>query len=93
LALNLGDIVINGSGRGRSFKIISLTTDRGDLSVSGKGSILLGRDLSTTRVNMKMEIRPQASVDPMVLDLLKLGTHQAANGNYELNLSGSLSEL
>ena len=93
LALNLGDIVIKGFGRGRSFKIISLTTDKGDLSVSGKGGLLLGRDLSTTRLNIKMEIRPQASVDPMILDLLKMGTHQAANGSYELNFSGSLSEL
>jgi type II secretion system protein N len=93
LALNLGDIVIEGTGRGRSFKMISLKTDRGDLSVTGKGSLLLGRDLSTTRVNMKMEIRPEATVDPMLLDLLKLGTRQAANGSYELSLSGSLSDL
>ena len=93
LKLNLGDVVIEGTGRGRSFKIISLKADRGDLSVSGKGSLLLGRDLSTTHVNMKMEIRPEATANPMLLDLLKLGTRQTANGSYELSLSGSLSEL
>ncbi len=93
MELNLGDIVINGTGRGRSFKIVSLKADRGDLSISGKGSILLGRDLSSTRVNIKMDIHPEETADPMVVELLKLGTRQTANGSYELSLSGSLSEL
>jgi type II secretion system protein N len=93
LAINLGNIFVNAIGRGRSFKIISLKTDRGDLSVSGKGSILLGRNLSSTQVNMKMEIRPEDSVDPMVLELLKLVTRQTPGGSYELSFSGPLSEL
>ena len=93
MALNLGDIVINGTGRGRSFKIVSLKADRGDLSISGKGSILLGRDLPSTRVNIKMEIDPEDTVDPMVVELLRLGTRQTPNGSYELSLSGPLSEL
>ena len=93
LTLNLGDIVIKGKGRGHSFKIISLKADRGDLSMSGKGSILIGRDLPSTQVNMKIEIRPEDTADPMVVELLKLGTRQTPSGSYELRLSGSLSEL
>lgn len=93
MELNLGDIVIKGTGRGRSFKIISLKADGGDLSISGKGSLLLSRDLPSTRGNIKLEIRPEETADPMVVELLKLGTRQTTNGRYELSLSGSLSEL
>jgi len=93
LAINLGDVVFSGTGRGRSFKIISLKTDKGDLSVSGKGSILLGRNLPSTKFNVKLEIRPEASVDPMVVELLKLAAKQSPNGSYELSLSGTLPKL
>ena len=93
IALNLGDILITSKGRGRSFNIISLNADNGDLSISGKGSILIGRDIPSTQVNMKIEIRPEETVDPMVVELLKLGTRQTPSGSYELRLSGSLSEL
>ncbi|SEA63111.1 type II secretion system protein N [Desulfuromusa kysingii] len=93
LAINLGDIVINGSGRGHAFKITSLQASEGDLSISGRGNILLGRDINTTKINMKLEIRPQESADPMIVELLQLGSRKTANGSYELTLSGSLADL
>jgi hypothetical protein len=93
LSLNLGDIDISGIGRGRSIKIVSLNADKGDLSISGKGSVLLGHDLPSTQVNMKIEIRPENTADPMLVELLKLGTRHISNGSYELTLSGPLSEL
>lgn len=93
VSLNLGDVAINGAGRGRSFKIMTLSADKGDLQVNGSGSFLLGRDLASTQVNMKIEMRPEAQIDPMLVDLLTLGSRQMANGGYELKLSGALSEL
>ncbi|MDX2496182.1 MAG: type II secretion system protein GspN [Desulfuromusa sp.] len=93
LSLNLGDVAINGTGRGRSFKIMTLRADKGDLQINGNGSLLLGRDLASTQVNMKIEMRPEAQIDPMLVDLLALSSRQAPNGSYELKLSGPLSEL
>lgn len=93
LAINLGDVVINGTGRGHAFKITSLKADNGDLSISGRGSILLGRNLSASKINMKMEIRPQQTADPMIVELLQLGSRRTPDGSYELSLSGSLSDL
>ncbi|MCK5069180.1 MAG: type II secretion system protein GspN [Desulfocapsa sp.] len=93
LSLNLGDVAINGTGRGRSFKIMTLRADKGDLQINGNGSLLLGRDLASTQVNMKIEMRPEAQIDPMLVDLLTLGSRQTPNGGYELKLSGTLSKL
>ncbi|WP_321368627.1 type II secretion system protein GspN [uncultured Desulfuromusa sp.] len=93
LAINLGDIVINGTGRGRAFKITSLQAAEGDLAISGRGRILLGKSLPSSKINLKMEIRPQETADPMIVELLQLGTRKTADGSYELSLSGSLSDL
>ena len=93
LSLNLGDINLNGTGHGRSFKITALTADNGDLAINGQGNILLGRNLAATQVKMKISVRPQKNVDPMLVELLTLGSRQTASGSYELNLTGTLSEL
>lgn len=93
LALKLGDIAINGTGRGRSFKISSLQADKGDLSINGKGNVLLGRDLASTQVNMKIDLVPEDNVDPLLVELITLGARQTPGGSYELNLFGVLSEL
>ena len=92
-SLNLGDVVLNGTGRGRSFEITSLRAVNGDLNLDGNGTFILARNFSSSRIKMKINIRPENQLDPTLLELLNLGARQAPDGSYDINLSGILREL
>jgi len=90
--LQLGTISLQTSGRGLAFKITTLTAEGGDFQLSGRGSLLLGRDLPSSRINLRAEIRPTPQADPGLVSLLELAARQGADGALELNLSGRLAK-
>jgi type II secretion system protein N len=90
--LTLGTIALQATGRGHSFKITSLEASGGDFALSGRGNFLLGRNLLSSRLNFRIEIRPTQNADPTLVSLLELAARKKADGSHELHLGGTLSK-
>lgn len=88
--LNLGTIILKGSGKGRSFKVERLESSRGDLEVSASGTVLLAEPLQRSRLNLSLTLRPAAGLDKTIADLLPLFAKPARNGSFNLRLGGTL---
>lgn len=90
--LAMGTVVLQATGRGHSFKITSLEASGGDFALSGRGNFLLGRNLLSSRLNFRIEIRPTQNADPTLVSLLELAARKKADGSHELHLGGTLSK-
>ncbi len=89
--LTLGTIRFQAIGTGHSFKITTLTAEEGDFSLNGRGSFLVGRDLPSSRINLRADLRPTPQADPGLVSLLELAARKKPGGVLELRLSGYLS--
>ena len=89
--LQLGTLRFEANGKGYAFKISSFSAEGGDFNLSGRGSFLLGRDLPSSRINLRAKIRPTPQADPGLVSLLELAARKGADGSMELQLSGSLA--
>jgi type II secretion system protein N len=89
--LNLGRLRLDGNGRGQAFTISRLESDGGDVTLSGSGSLLLGRTLESSRLNLNLTLRPAASLPGEIRGLLGLLGSPRGDGSYPLMLSGTLA--
>jgi len=89
--LNLGKIDLQAAGKGRAFRITTLTAEGGDFAVSGRGNLRLGNSPATSAISLRLELRPTAEADQGLVELLKLAAKENANGLYELRISGNLA--
>ena len=89
--LVLGTLRLEATGQGTSFKITSLQAAEGDFVVEGRGSLLLGTNPASSRVNLRAEIRPTPTADPSLVELLNAFARQRPDGAHEVRLSGSLA--
>jgi type II secretion system protein N len=89
--LRLGTIVLELNGEGNSFRVAELSAVEGDFTVTGSGRVLLGNTPAASRLNLRLTIRPQATADPTLVDLLRMTARENSAGAYQLRLGGSLA--
>lgn len=90
--LTLGRLQLRGRMVGRDFKIEDLRNEGGDLSLAGHGSILIGTVPARCRLNLRVELRPNAALAASLHSLLQLvGLRRAPDGAYKFRLLGTLT--
>ena len=87
----LGAINLEVEGQGQALRINSLTAAGGDLEVTGEGTLLFGRSLSTSRIKLALQISTGPNADPMITSLLELAGEADTDGRYSMRLSGTLA--
>lgn len=87
----LGEITLEVEGQGQSLRIKSLTAKGGDLEVTGEGTLLFGRSLSTSRIKLALQISTGPNADPTITSLLELAGEADTDGRYSVRLSGTLA--
>jgi type II secretion system protein N len=90
-ALSLGTLVLQGSGKGNNYKIDQLESTGGDLEVSGGGTILLAPTAERSRLNLSLTLRPAATLDANLKELLSLLVKPARDGSLRLRITGTLA--
>ncbi len=91
-SLDLGQLALQAEGQGTTFRIQKLSLQGGALEGSGQGTILVGASPATTRLNLTLQLRPGAALEPSLRDLLLLVGSSAPDGSRRLRLSGSLQQ-
>ena len=89
--LALGQFVVEAQGRGQAYTITRLESNGGDVAVSGTGSLLRGRTLASSRLNLNLVLRPTPSLPGEYRTLLALLGPVGGDGSYPLNLAGTLA--
>jgi len=89
--LSLGAVSLRGSGRGNSFKIEQLESEGGDLKVSGGGTLLFGRTVESSRLNLNVILSPTPSLDKEMAELLTLFRQPGRDGSYRFRVTGTLA--
>lgn len=90
-ALSLGTLVLQGSGKGNNYKIDQLESSGGDLEVSGGGTLLLANTAERSRVNLSLTLRPAATLDANLKEMLSLFVKPARDGSLRLRITGTLA--
>ncbi len=91
-SLDLGQLVLQAEGQGKTLRLEKLSLQGGALEGSGKGTIMIGPSPAATRLNLTLELRPGSSLDPALSELLSLIGSSGPNGSRLLRLSGSLQQ-
>jgi type II secretion system protein N len=89
--LSLGTLVLQGSGKGNSYKVDQLESSGGDLEVSGSGTVLLAETAERSRLNLSLTLRPTASLDSNLKELLGLFAKPGRDGSLRLRIAGTLA--
>jgi len=89
--LSLGTLTLRAGGRGQNLNIEKLLARGGDLEAEGSGSLLLGVSLRQSRLKLTLALKPAASLDPALRDLLGALAKPGDDGTLQLRLSGSLA--
>lgn len=88
--VTLGTIVLEATGRGNSFQVTRMESSGGDFALDGNGTFLMGRNLASSRLNLRAVIRPRPNADPNLVSLLDLAAPQRPDGSHQLQLTGTL---
>ena len=89
--LTLGQLTLEGDGRGQAFTITRLESKGGDVALTGNGSVLLGRSVASSRLNLNLTLRPAATMPGELRGLLDLLGPPAGDGSYQLKIAGTLA--
>jgi type II secretion system protein N len=90
-ALSLGTVLLQGSGKGNNYRIDQLESSGGDLEVSGGGTLLLAATAERSRLNLSLTLRPAATLDASLKELLSLLAKPARDGSLRLRVTGTLA--
>lgn len=91
-SLELGRLMVQAAGDGKTLRLQQLSLQGGVVEGLGQGTMLLGATPAATRLNLTIELRPGAGLDPTLRDLLALVGSDGPNGSRRLRLSGSLQQ-
>lgn len=91
-SLDLGQLVLQAEGQGKTLRLSKLSLQGGALEGSGQGTIMIGPSPAATRLNLTLELRPGTGLDPALRELLALVGSSAPNGGRRLRLSGNLQQ-
>jgi hypothetical protein len=89
--LTLGQLTLEGNGRGQAFTITRLESNGGDVALTGTGSVLLGRSVESSRLNLNLTLRPAATMPGELRGLFDLLGPPAGDGSYQLKIAGTLA--
>ncbi len=89
--LTLGHIELKTKGKGQAFRITELTAKDGDFNLEGRGNLRLGSSPRNSTVSLRVTIKPTASADSGLVELLKLAAKEKADGEFEVRVSGNLA--
>jgi type II secretion system protein N len=88
-----GTLVLKATGQGEAFRVPTLVANGGDYAVSGGGNVLVKQQINDSRLNLRVEIRPQPQADPALTELLGLVSSKRSDGSYQLRIRGTLDQL
>lgn len=89
----IGQLQSSAQITGQLIKINSLTTSGADLLLNGNGTLRLGRTPANSSLNLNLNITPQASLDPLLKDMLSLVKKPRNDGSYHLRIAGALTKV
>jgi type II secretion system protein N len=89
--VNLGRIILTGSGRGNSFRVEQMEAGGGDVAITGSGTILLGDTPERSRINLTLALQPAQGLDANVKELLDLFARPGRDGISRLRINGTLA--
>lgn len=90
-ALALGHLQLQVEGAGRSLQLRELQLAGGVAELQASGELLLQPTLPASRVDLSLQLRPAANIDPALRGLLELAGAPEADGSYLWRLRGSLA--
>lgn len=90
-SLFLGAISLLGEGKGKAFRIEQLDSRGGDLKVSGNGTVLLGRTVERSRLNLNVVLSPEQTLDRDIAELINLFRQPGQDGTYRFRVTGTLA--
>ncbi len=90
-ATSLGTITLHVTGRGNALRIETLSAEGGALQASGSGSFVLAHPTERSRINLTLNLRPGADLDPNLRDLLSLFAQPTGDGNFRMRITGTLA--
>lgn len=91
-SLDLGQLILQADGQGKTLRLKKLSLQGGALEGTGQGTIMIGASPAASRLNLTLELRPGAGLDPGLKELLALLGSSAPNGARRVRLSGSLQQ-
>ena len=89
--LRLGEVRLQGGGKGPSLRLDKIENSGGDASLAGSGTLLLTQPAARSRVNLTFGLTPGAGFDPALRDTLGLFAKADNSGTFNLRLMGTLS--
>ncbi|WP_303722137.1 type II secretion system protein GspN [Malonomonas rubra] len=89
--LPLGRLHCSIEATGQTLNIIALEISGSALTLLGSGTLRLGPTAARSLVNLELTLTPQAALDPTLKDMLSLLHKPQADGNYQLRLTGTLT--
>jgi type II secretion system protein N len=92
-SVSFGTLVLKATGRGEVFLVPTLVASGGDYAVSGGGNVLVKQQINDSRLNLRVEIRPQTQADPGLTELLGMVATERSDGSFQLRIRGPLSQL
>lgn len=91
--LPLGQLSCTAEAKGPLIQVSNLTASGPALDLKGNGSLRLGRTAANSSLNLNLVLTPKDALDPVLKDLLSLLKKSQADGSFQLNLRGGLSNL
>ncbi len=91
-SLDLGQLILQAEGQGKTLQLKKLSLRGGALEGSGQGTIMIGASPAASRLNITLQLRPGTGLDPVLKELLSVIGSSAPNGSRRVRLSGSLQQ-
>ena len=88
--ITLGSLSASLSGTGRTLQIKQLSLIGGVVTVTGKGRVVLQQPFSASRLDLKLNLKPEASADSGLRTLMELLGPKGKDGSHTLQLRGRL---
>lgn len=87
----LGTVTLQGTGKGNSLRVETLSAQGGVLSATGAGTLMVASPADRSRLNLNITLTPGANLDPNLRSLLDIFLQPAGDGTYRLRLTGTLA--
>lgn len=91
--LQIGELQSSAQISGQLVKVNSLNISGSDLLLNGNGTLRLGTTPANSSLNLNLNVTPQASLDPLLKDMLNLVKKPRNDGSYHLRVAGALTKI
>lgn len=88
--ISLGQLSLSLTGAGRSLQIKQLSLDGGAVAITGTGRVVLQQPFNASRLELNLQIRPEAAATSDLRTLLELLGPVGKDGSHSLQLRGRL---